>query len=385
MAPWRVGILLAVAMVLIWPAAVAMAQQPQITISPASVVVAPGQSVQMSAQVTGIPTPYRLGWSLRGPRYAGADWGRLTAQGLYTAPMSPPTGQVFIVATVYGTFGIPWFSQSVPVSFTAGGVYPVPPVQRPTVTPPTRPAPTAPPIARLNGYLRATSNKCQAAWNRSLVLGPDADTSWSQLSLSEKVSVVGSIATERLGRNIAIQVLPPDLNLTNVARVTNDGSRTKWTFGMVPGGPANGVLDLSLTQGPGFDIYPSLYAFLCYETEIVRIRARLQPSCTRSFYRDVKTSIDAMTIYSDKSRQAAAYATFMQGMRARYPGDEGKHMAASWLFEKIVVKGGVDSFAGATPCDLEPQYGSAALYNLYLSPSVTFEHDSLALQRGKQG
>lgn len=121
--------------------------QPQtatVVITPPVVSLAPGESIQLSATVTGAAQP--LKWSLRGPRDPGSDWGKITPGGVYTAPLQAPNGQVYITATVFGQFGEPIGSASVPVTLRAGvAPPPVPAPSKPPVVQVPRPAPSVPP------------------------------------------------------------------------------------------------------------------------------------------------------------------------------------------------------------------------------------------------
>ena len=112
---------------------------PTITITPSPVVAYPGESVQVKADIGG-PSEYRVKWILQGPLVGGVDAGRLSKDGVYTAPAAIPAGPVRIVAQIStGEWNLPVAAASVPVQIIPEGM-PKPHFGTP---PPPPPAPYA--------------------------------------------------------------------------------------------------------------------------------------------------------------------------------------------------------------------------------------------------
>jgi hypothetical protein len=115
---------------------------PTISIEPSPVVVSPGETVSLRAEVQG-PSEYRLRWILQGPLGGAGDIGSITQDGVYTAPAGIPRGPVRIVVQVsLGQYNLPVAAASVPVDvFPAGMKPPAFPAARPGLAPPPpRPA-----------------------------------------------------------------------------------------------------------------------------------------------------------------------------------------------------------------------------------------------------
>ena len=118
----------------IWQTGTALAA-PTITIMPSPVVVSPGKSLQLRAEVHG-PSDYRVKWILQGPMVGGGDAGTLTEDGIYTAPASLPIGPIRVVVQVsLGEWNLPVAAASVPVHLVPEGAVP-PPVAPPPPPPP---------------------------------------------------------------------------------------------------------------------------------------------------------------------------------------------------------------------------------------------------------
>ncbi len=95
---------------------------PTISITPSPVIAYPGEAVQLQADIGG-PTEYRVKWILQGPLVGGIDPGKLTEDGLYTAPTSMPAGPVRIVVQIStGQWNLPVAAASVPVQIIPQGM-----------------------------------------------------------------------------------------------------------------------------------------------------------------------------------------------------------------------------------------------------------------------
>lgn len=95
---------------------------PSIFITPSPVIAYPGEAVQLRADIGG-PTEYRVKWILQGPLVGSANAGKLTEDGLYTAPITVPAGPVRIVAQIStGQWNLPVAAASVPVQIIPEGM-----------------------------------------------------------------------------------------------------------------------------------------------------------------------------------------------------------------------------------------------------------------------
>jgi hypothetical protein len=74
----------------------------QVTLVPNKQSVTLGQSVQFSATGTGVSNPY-LTWWVNGQQGGNPSYGRISAQGLYTAPTALPAKNPFYVTVIYQT------------------------------------------------------------------------------------------------------------------------------------------------------------------------------------------------------------------------------------------------------------------------------------------
>lgn len=388
------------------PAAVSYGQS--LVVSPQTITVAPGQSVSLTARSAVAGAAPRLRWLMRGPRLPGANWGSLQASGTsatYTAPPTPPPGQVVVEVQALGQFGEPVASVQVPVRFAVGPPQAAPPPRiappplapppavvappprlappppPPQAAPPPRiaPPPPLPPLragvpAQVAEAALQSQRECRAGRSGAALLA-QAERGWSQLSLAERLEAVAALARGQLGPGVPLRVGGPDPRIANPARVTMQAGTVAMTFGRHP------VSGASLLDGP---LSGQLLDFLCYESEIVRIRHRLEPYCL-ALYGEVKGALDRSRAYlrdaSDMSQapaQISAYRRFMAEAPARYGGGEGRRMAASWLFERIAVERG----QGSRSCDM-PLAAGGPSYNRAIAADLKLEHDVLATQRGR--
>ncbi|HET7214120.1 MAG TPA: hypothetical protein VFL79_11065, partial [Terriglobia bacterium] len=91
-----------------------------IAITPGTSVVAPNQSQQFSAQITGVRSPDVV-WGILNP---SPDKGTINSSGLYTAPSTPPASSVTIVVQIVGhpakiAMATVWFARPGTVSTTS--------------------------------------------------------------------------------------------------------------------------------------------------------------------------------------------------------------------------------------------------------------------------
>lgn len=118
----------------IWQTGTALAG-PAITILPSPVIISPGDSLQLRAQVRG-PSDYRVKWILQGPMVGVSDAGTLTEDGVYTAPASMPMGPIRVVVQIsLGQWNLPVAAASAPVHLVPEGARP------PEMAPPPPPPP----------------------------------------------------------------------------------------------------------------------------------------------------------------------------------------------------------------------------------------------------
>lgn len=388
-----------------------------VAVSPPRIAVAPGQSVGLAARIAGVAGPANLRWLMRGPRVPGADWGRLQASGTgatYTAPQTPPPGQVTIQVQLLGRFGEPIASADVPVRFVGAPPHVTPPPPTiappppptiapppptiapppprlapppPRLPPPPPPPPPAPPpqagAAQVANAALASQRECRAGRGGAALLA-QAGQGWSRLSRAQRLQAVEAIARGQLGPGVPFRIDGPDGSVNNVARVTGQGSTVVMTFGTAPGS-SRSLLDEPLTGRASLGwSYRSLFDFLCYEIEVMRIRQRLAPYCLPLHDR-VKADLNGTPAYAANARdpgqaaaQIAAYRRFMAQAPRLYGGGEGQRMAASWLFERIAVERG----RGAKSCDM-PKAAGGAPYFQAIAGDLQFEHDRLAETRGR--
>ena len=358
--------------------AISQQQTASVVVTPPVVSLALGQSMQLSAQVKGVPAQSRLTWSLRGPRYAGVDWGRITATGRYTAPLQAPNGQIFITATVFGNFGQPLGSASVPVNLSAATVQPSPGQFRPPVVEPRRPAPSVPPgviappavappppaiqpppsvaaagsPATLIKYISDGKALCQRGQaSQGAREWSQAGAIWDGLAQNARLQVVQQLVSGQLGDNSTRVAV--DSAVFNYARVTADANGTKMSLSGSLTRPGSRpyyqtLLDVPLIRDPQLDGIGSgkpnrtLVHFLCYETEIARIRTMIQDRCLR-FGTSMRGAINA-EMGNNKLSQAA-YERLMKPWLNAVLADR---LAASWMIERIAA----DPVPDLSSCDL---------------------------------
>lgn len=354
--------------------------------------------MQLSAQVRGVPAQSRLTWSLRGPRYPGADWGRITATGRYTAPRQAPNGQILITATVLGNFGQPVGSASVPVKLSAGAVQPPAGQFRPPVSQPPRPAPLVPPgvvappsvspppaiapppkvvappplpqvlppppipppprvptagsPATLIKHISAGKALCQRGQaSRGAREWSQAGAIWDALAQKARLQIVQQLVSGQLGDHSTRVVVDPAV--FNYARVTADTSGTKMALSGSLTPPGNRpyyqtLLDVPLIRDPQLDgIGPgkpnrTLVHFLCYETEVARIRTVIKDRCVR-IGASMRGAINAEM--ANKKLSQAAYDRLMKPWVKAVLADR---LTASWMIERIAA----DPVPDMSSCDL---------------------------------
>ena len=368
-----------------------------LAVSPQMIVVAPGQSVALTARAT---TP-SVRWSMRGPRVAGANWGSLTSSGAfatYTAPPVPPPGLVVVQVQALGPYGEPIAAVDVPVQF-AGGGFPIlapPPVAPPPATgvlplplppllappPPAVGVPLPPQLApqpaggaaAVLAAIDAGRQFCRRGdVNRGMQVWQSGQAAWNGLGGKERRSIVRRLLKDQLG-NISFT---DDISkkVINIARVTGDGNRIKvvysGNFTHVP--RYETPFEMPLTIPPriaGFPYRTALH-FFCYEGEVMRVRHQIRKGC-----RAVGKKIAAEVVALPQPITQAAFDAFM----ARHgKGNLTTRLAVSWMFERIAAE--PKAFDGS--CDMSLAASHPANYGSRFD-KVTFLHDSVAEDRGRR-
>jgi hypothetical protein len=203
-----------------------------------------------------------------------------------------------------------------------------------------------------------------------------AQTHWNALDRSGRQRVARDLVKRQLGRIPFGDDVDP--RITNIARVTGTGNVVQLSYSgnFTPPGyqPAYQTpLDMPLTIPPriaGFP-YATFLHFLCYEAEVMRIRAEIAGRCA-AVGRQIAPQITALRAPVDQAR----YDGFMAGFAG---ADRVTRLAASWMFERIVAE--PDAYADGS-CDMSIAASTPVSYNARIA-GVVFLHDVEAERKGQ--
>ena len=235
------------------------------------------------------------------------------------------------------------------------------------------PATTGPNIVQT---IAAGSQACRRGdQRRGVDIWRSAQTHWNALDRSDRQAVARNLAQRQLGRIPFRDVIDPQI--TNIARVTGAGDviQLSYSGNFTPPGqqPAYQTpLDMPLTIPPriaGFP-YRTFLHFLCYESEVVRIRAEIAGRCA-AVGRQIAPQVRALQAPVGQAR----YDMFMAGFAS---ADRATRLAASWMFERIVAEPNAYSDGS---CDMSIGASSPSSYNNRIA-NIVFLHDIEAEKKG---
>ena len=202
-----------------------------------------------------------------------------------------------------------------------------------------------------------------------------AQTDWNALARPDRRVVARQLVQRQVGSITFQDTIDPQI--TNIARVTGTGNLVQLSYSgnFTPPGqqPAYQTpLDLPLTIPPRISGFPyrTFLHFLCYESEVVRIRAEIAGRCA-SVGRQIAPQVRALQAPVSQ----AQYDNFMAGFAG---ADRATRLAASWMFERIAAE--PTAYRDGS-CDMSVGASNPSSYNSHIA-NVVFLHDTEAETKG---
>ncbi|MEX1082845.1 MAG: hypothetical protein WEC82_00855, partial [Xanthobacteraceae bacterium] len=262
----------------------------------------------------------------------------------------------------------------------------LPPVAAPPVAPPPVAASSATVVQQIDAG-KAACRRGQAAQGASA--WSQAGTAWDGLAQNARLQVVQQLVSGQLGNNATQVVVDPAV--FNYGRVTADARGTKMSLSgqLTPPGSQpyyRTLLDVPLVRDPQLigigpnKAYRTLVHFICYETEIARIRTMIRNQCARI---GGSLSGPVNTAMNDGKLSLPEYNGLMVPWNNKPLADK---LAASWMIERIAA----EPNPNISTCDLplratqpNPRNpGGIDDYSLRIAGDIKFFHDTRALNEG---